>query len=301
MLGAFLLLLCFAAHAQAPLQPLSTEGACIEQWRANRGVTPEQLSQQTALSFIHVVELKAPASVSISGGCDRINVVLDKVRSDAASYSGGKAEVSYGAGDNQVVLQTGYEQKEDRLIFTGGGVDLSGPINQGKFNGAVMIEDKPRKLTTSYMTASMDNANSRVWTGTLTKAPLGSKKNDPIVIMMKPASQGMPLEFYLMLHLPATGAQTCGTNCGGSNDDAMQNIIDLFSRIFTAQTAWLFFDFVTPPEIEIYVDGGLLPSLQKEWPISPNKDHTVEVKQGSAVKWSAKVNLKENDKHHCPG
>jgi hypothetical protein len=303
IVAVLVMLLLFAAqsHASPPEVP-DLEDPCVEQWRANRNITSQQLSQQTVHDLIHFLRLNAPAAVSTTDGCDRVNVVLDKVRSDAASDRTGHADVAIGTGNKQLTIQSDFEQNNGQIALSGDNIDLAGSFNQGPLKGTVALANKSRSLETSLLATSGDTANLVILTGTLTKAPKGFRKNDPIVIRLEFTNQGMPLEEYIQLHLPAPGAQYCGgDDCGGVIDRAMQAIIHWSVGLYTAPTAWLVFDFVTPPEVQIYVDGSLLPTLQREWVISANKEHTIKVMQGSIVKWNATVKVPTNTVHHCPG
>jgi hypothetical protein len=97
-----------------------------------------------------------------------VNVVLDKIRSDAAAYAVGQARVLLGIGDKQRVVQASLVQDSGQMALKGDGLVLSGPLNQGPLNGSLTVDNKARKLVTSALTLSADSVDSAVFSGTFT-------------------------------------------------------------------------------------------------------------------------------------
>jgi hypothetical protein len=298
-----------ASLAQPAAPPKNTQESCIEQWRASRGVAGAELSSQTAAKFIGLLALKVPDAVSLADGCERIDIVLDKVRSDAAGHASGLADLVIGKGDKQVIFPVEFVESNYGLTVTGDAVHLVALSKQGPLDGKVTIENKERTLkTTPLETTTMKNVavsrgesgDTAELLGTLTKTPKGLEKNGQFELVKKSETRGQPMEMYLLSNLPSTGAQSCaGPNCGGVVDTVIQDLVNWSSGIYTAATGYLAFDFVSPPNPEIQVDDSVLPALQKEWPVRANTEHVVKASQG-ATKWQATVKVQKGETIHCP-
>ncbi|MFP5234319.1 MAG: hypothetical protein ACLGSD_00330 [Acidobacteriota bacterium] len=291
---------------QKPTSP-SAVSNCIDAWRTTRGISSDQLSTQTAESLIRILSRTEPDI--LTDGCEGINVVLDKVRSDASSPT--SAEVTFGTGENASKVQADFKQAGNLLSFSGDEFTLSGTSGSNVFKGTYNVDNKARTLQISNVTyeaaplaepgpLQKGTTAALVIRGIVSKAPSPLIKSEPVTIRLLPHS-GPSLNVYILYHLPATGEQYCGgPNCEGYADEVFRKLIE-WSHFFAQPVGFLDFDFTAPPVLTIFLDGEPVPEFEREAAVAANRDHVVRAMDGSKVYWSATLQVQSNGVRHCPG
>lgn len=284
--------------------------SCIDKWRTSREINANQLSTQTAESLIAILSRTRPAI--LTSGCEGLNVVLDKVRSDASNQIG--AHVVFGTGTNTIDLNADFQRESDRMVISGDGLSLSGTSSSNVLSGTYVANNRPRTLrisNLSYETAAgakepaqdiaTDGTNT-VIRGTVSKAPSPISKSEEMTITLEPRS-APSLDEYVLYHLPATGEQFCGgppASCGGYADETWSRLVKWTDDFVAGHIGYVYFDFTPPPALTVSLDGDPVPDFLREMVIAANEDHVVKAMNGSQVYWSKTFQVKPNGIYHCP-
>ncbi len=294
---AALALIClslFAPHFYASVSAQSTSPRndtriCIAQWRRDRGLTSDDVPDQSTLPLVRFILRNVPSPTAANARCANVYLVLDRVRSQAATHSSGTVEVSVSEKQNKAVTTQGkFSLVGDKLKATGKDITLTGTLSHRTISGDIRLAGVTGQVTAPIEIGAGTTDSMKF--GGLISSPLnGMGNNAPISIVLRTTTKGEPLPQYisqLAEVLPAssmTAEYSCSSCPGAQSSSVLKDLVDWATSVFTASIGYLSIGPCTLPDVQIFVDGELVAPLPSEIPLKADSPHTIQVDRASAI------------------
>ena len=279
---------------QAQTSPAQAQSfdSCVEQWRMSRGVTSKDLPQQVTSLLKDNLNFSVGGFLPEDSDCNRANVLLDKIRSDAtAAYTAGQAKVSIG---NELTDQATFSIYNDQIAVHGPNVTLSGSITKGSLVGTAKIDNQTAELSVKDVAIATTAPDEMELTGVLFRTPKGLKKNAPVSLHLRTTERGLSMEKYLGMILSSEGEQYKCEKCPETITEAYRRLVNWTLAIITAPSGYLLINSLPAGDLKIYVDDSLISPLPSELSLPANKTHVIRVLKGSSVKFTETIILSVN-------
>jgi hypothetical protein len=279
--------------------------SCVPKWEQSRGIEHEQNANGARKSELEtelVMSALKDASTPPTGlpACSYVDLVLDKVKSDAASYVSGTAEVSVTGKKKQFTEEADFHQSGHYLVLTTPSITAHGNAANGVFNGQIMVKDNQQAL--KMTAAGPGQAPVPVsWTGQLSDSVNGAGKNATITWALRPGAEiGVPFDFYLDIIFSAGGAHFGNANeidaeARKNFNDATAGLNDWMQRLWSTPKGLVSATSHSALQLQIRLDQAYVGTTPFTFPVSANVSHTLQLLNGSITTLQQSIQLKNGD------